>query len=206
MSDPAEILAAPHPSLPVVDVEDLRLAEAWLVAACTPAIDQALRSIYREVAEAVSQQGPACWASGRCCNFTKTGHRLYVTGLEAAWCVLQVGRAGHSAIAHAIDQGDCPYLDGAHRHLCGVHHAKPLGCRVYFCDHSSFPWQHELTERQLAALRDLHEVRQIPYRYAEWRGLLHLLEHAPSVRQRPLFVSPSVQQARVKLRVDKQGL
>jgi Fe-S-cluster containining protein len=167
-----------HPFAPI-DEGDLRDAQAWLTAAIDPAINQAIGAMYAEVSQAITRQGPACWASGRCCNFEKTGHRLYVTGLEAAWCITRVGRPGLAAIHTSMEQGNCPYLTGEHRHLCGVHEAKPLGCRVYFCDRTSFPWQSELTESQLGVLRTLHEERAIPYRYAEWRYLLYVLEHAP---------------------------
>lgn len=177
------------------------LAEQWLSAATNDAVVRDLEAIFAECASAVDTRGPACWASGRCCNFDKAEHRLYVTGLEAAYCLVRVVRTdwaeaankvrdnlpvltvhGHElpgplptgrgivADLHAAQaRGGCPFQV---RNLCGVHHIKPLGCRVYFCDRSAQQWQHDLTERLLADLRALHTRHTLEYRYGEWRQML----------------------------------
>ena len=62
-------------------------ADAWMVALQDERLVAALESIYDAAADAIAARGPACWASGRCCNFDRAGHRLYVTGLEAAYCL-----------------------------------------------------------------------------------------------------------------------
>lgn len=172
---------------------DPALALHWLAAARDPAIAAELEGVYALVAAEVEARGPACWASGRCCNFEKTGHRLYVTGLEAAYTVsrfatilehrapaspLAVLGTSHpplelteSSLADARARGGCPFQV---LNLCGVHAIRPLGCRVYFCDRSAQEWQRELSERAIERVKALHERRAIAYRYAEWRGLLAL--------------------------------
>jgi Fe-S-cluster containining protein len=161
------------------------LARAWLHAMETPAVVLGLESIYTYVTAEIESRGPACWASGRCCHFEKTGHRLYVTGLEAAYTVRNRERAhsspqrdsraclplSRSTIAVAREQGDCPFLE---RNLCGVHTIKPVGCRVYFCDRSAHEWQHGLSERAHERVRGLHDAHAIPYRYGEWRSMLEM--------------------------------
>ncbi|MDZ4829703.1 MAG: hypothetical protein SGJ09_05830 [Phycisphaerae bacterium] len=153
-------------------------AESWHRAAAEPAIDSALRGIYEIVADEVRSRQPVCIASGRCCHFEAHGHRLYVTGLEAAWCVRSLrAREGlpttHNAIAQAHARGDCPFLiDGR---LCGAHIERPLGCRIYFCDRSAKVWQQELYEKTHRMLVALHEVNAIEYRYGEWRAMLALV-------------------------------
>ena len=163
-------------------------ADAWLAAAADPRIVSALESVYADIAAEVAQRGPACWASGRCCGFERAGHRLYVTGLEAAYTVSRltsplepVGSAlpqfrprpelSASSLAGALARGDCPFLEG---NLCGVHAIKPLGCRVYFCDRSAQEWQQDLSERMLARVRAIHDEHAIEYRYGEWRAMLAL--------------------------------
>ncbi len=151
----------------------------------SPIIVLGLESIYSNLAAEIESRGPACWASGRCCHFEKTGHRLFVTGLEAAYSVWKIGH-GHPvasamgcrapvlsapAIAHARERGDCPFLE---KNLCGIHAIKPLGCRVYFCDRSAQDWQHALSERALERVRALHEAHHIAYRYGEWRTMLEM--------------------------------
>jgi Fe-S-cluster containining protein len=166
-------------------VSDAALRASWLEAVSRPAIRAELESIYADVASEIARRGPACWASGRCCRFDRAGHRLYVTGLEAAYVVANLDRAllptGDGAptrvltltqVEDARQRGDCPFLSG---NVCGVHEIKPLGCRVYFCDRSAQVWQHELTESGLARLRLLHEREGIEYRYGEWRSMLAIV-------------------------------
>lgn len=65
----------------------------WLRAATAGVVVQELEGIYARCAEAIAARGPACWASGRCCNFEAAGHLLYVTGLEAAYTVARLDAA-----------------------------------------------------------------------------------------------------------------
>lgn len=147
------------------------LAEAWLAAAADPTVALELEAIYTFAAAEIESRGPACWASGRCCNFEAAGHRLYVTGLEAAYTALRVGPGVLTAesLKAAMARGGCPFQA---TNLCGAHEIRPLGCRVYFCDRSAQEWQQDLCERALLRLRGLHERRRIEYRYGEWRGML----------------------------------
>lgn len=157
------------------------MASTWLRQALEPQIAAELEAIYAEVAREIAARGPACWASGRCCNFEKTGHRLYTTGLEAAYTVARVrglgalGQARGLVVAdveRARAAGGCPFQEG---NLCGVHGVRPLGCRVYFCDRTAQEWQFDLTERGMARVRELHDRRGIVYAYAEWRSLLEAM-------------------------------
>jgi len=66
------------------------LARAWLRAVNEPSIVDALEGVYAHIARETALRGPACWASGRCCNFDAAGHRLYVTGLETAYAVARL--------------------------------------------------------------------------------------------------------------------
>ena len=157
----------------MTQIDDKALATQWLAAARDPNIAAELEAIYAEVAKAITARGPACWASGRCCNFEKTGHRLYVTGLEAAFTVARLDSIPLNAatLADARARGGCPFQV---LNLCGVHAIKPLGCRVYFCDRSAQAWQQELSEQALTQIKALHESRGIAFRYGEWRGMLEL--------------------------------
>lgn len=154
------------------------MAVEWLRRAREPLVAAELEAIYAEVAREISERGPACWASGRCCNFEKAGHRLYTTGLEAAYTVARLGAGTPVRVLLAPDVeraravGGCPFQEG---NLCGVHGVRPLGCRVYFCDRSAQQWQYDLTERGMARMRELHDRHGIVYAYAEWRALLEAM-------------------------------
>jgi Fe-S-cluster containining protein len=144
--------------------------QAWLGAARDPRIRADLEAIYADIASQIEARSPACWASGRCCNFEASGHFLYVTGLEAAYSVVRHGENHPSAIIPPSGRGDpCPFQSA---NLCTAHTIKPLGCRVYFCDRSAQEWQHKLSEHGLAQIRALHDAHHLEYRYAEWRALL----------------------------------
>jgi Fe-S-cluster containining protein len=152
------------------------LAAAWLAAARDEHIAAELEAVYECTAAAVESRGPACWASGRCCNFDAAGHRLYVTGLEAAYTVLHQRRDREEAsvltvesLAAARARGGCHFQSS---NLCSAHAIKPLGCRVYFCDRSAQAWQHALSERALDMIRSIHDRHRLDYRYGEWRDML----------------------------------
>lgn len=167
------------------EIADDMLAEHWLKMAASPAVRLELESVYADASEAIRLRGPACWASGRCCNFESAGHLLYVTGLEAAYTIAQLperptpGSAATPSfpestlrllvLEDAKRRGGCPFQAG---NLCGVHTIKPLGCRVYFCDRSAKTWQQELSERLIERVRALHDRFSIEYRYGEWRQML----------------------------------
>ncbi|MBX3404962.1 MAG: YkgJ family cysteine cluster protein [Phycisphaeraceae bacterium] len=150
-------------------LDDAHLARNWIEAAARPEVRAGLEAVYAAAASAIADRGPACWASGRCCNFEKTGHLLYVTGLEAAYTVVN-SRDRHAALSLPVLKGPgCPFQSG---NLCGVHEIKPLGCRVYFCDRSAQQWQNDLNERLLAEVRAIHDRHGVEYRYGEWRAML----------------------------------
>lgn len=146
--------------------------DAWQSAAVDPAIASELEAVYAMVADQIEARGPACWASGRCCNFDAAGHRLYVTGLEAAYTIARLPpdqALAEPALAAAVARGGCPFQQA---NLCGVHSIKPMGCRVYFCDESAQQWQHDVSERAMAMIRSIHDQHGVEYVYAEWRALL----------------------------------
>lgn len=149
------------------------VAARWHAAVLDPAVAAELEAVYAYVAAAVESRGPACWASGRCCSFERAGHRLYVTGLEAAYAMSRTAGAVTAAtLSAALARGGCP-LQAAN--LCGAHAMRPLGCRVYFCDRSAQEWQRELSEKAIAQVRAVHDRHGVPYRYGEWRQMLALL-------------------------------
>jgi Fe-S-cluster containining protein len=135
----------------------------WFSAARGGGIDAALRGMYADLDAAVAARGPTCWVSGRCCKFEAYGHRLYVTALEIAWFLGQV-QPPPDVESHWTA---CPYqING----LCTAHAARPLGCRVFFCQRGTQEWQHALYEDFQRRLRDLHDANDLPYRYLEWRA------------------------------------
>lgn len=164
---------------PVIEHDVLR---RWLAFAQRPDVDASLREAHESIAGDVRASSPVCTASGRCCDFRRTGHDLFVTGLEVAWTLdrIPAERAVDAAgIAAAEARGDCPFLvaDGSIGR-CGVHPARPMGCRVYFCDPTRDRFVQDLAERGASLVRAMHDRFGVPYVYAEWRALLRCFADA----------------------------
>lgn len=160
----------------------------WLAAAARADVRADLEAVYALVASRVHERthsggpAPTCWSSGRCCQFASYGHRLYVTGLEAAYTLVRLpeiagtrpdnfrrSRLTVLEVERAGATGTCALQV---RNLCGVHPIKPLGCRIYFCDRATQTWQHELTEETLGLIKSLHDRHGLEYRYGEWNQML----------------------------------
>jgi len=145
---------------------------SWLAAARSQRVAGALGTVYAMIADQIEARGPACWASGRCCNFREADHRLYTTGLEAAYCVARLETPFSSEmLSEAQARGGCVFPVA---NICGVHAIKPSGCRVYFCDKSAQQWQNDLSERVVELIRRIHDQEGIEYRYGEWGSLLRM--------------------------------
>lgn len=131
----------------------------------------------------IAARRPVCRASGRCCHFEAYGHRLYVTAAELVYFESRVERGKLDAeggtakvslpqfFAGEKVEG-CPYQVGG---LCTEREARPLGCRIYFCDANAQGWQAEVYETYHQRLRALHEKHDLPYAYLEWRDALRSL-------------------------------
>jgi Fe-S-cluster containining protein len=112
----------------------------------------------------IAAHKPKCINRGDCCQFGRYGHRLYVTPAELAYFIRRQDGRSRPATADA-----CPYqIDGR----CTTREHRPLGCRVFHCEHSDEPWQHELTEQYLARLARLGRRHGMEYRYVEWLAAL----------------------------------
>lgn len=128
-----------------------------------------LSALYEELDRDIAALRPVCRQSGECCRFGSYGHRLYATGAEAAYFAL---RRGWPAEPFAHDA--CPYLrDGR----CTAREARPLGCRVFFCDPSYKGKGEELTERYLRRIGALSDRLGIPRDYRTF------LSHLDSLRE-----------------------
>jgi Fe-S-cluster containining protein len=126
--------------------------------------------LYRSVQAEIDRRRPVCVVSGRCCRFEEFGHRLYVTTLELARFVHDLGTS--SAMVEEWDGTGCPFQRAK---LCTVHAMRPFGCRMFFCDATSTAWQNDAYERFHAELKRMHERLGVPYIYIEWRKALELL-------------------------------
>jgi hypothetical protein len=143
-----------------------------------PRIDPALvreplRALYAELEAQVARLGPVCALSGRCCRFTEYGHALFLSAPEAALLA-----ADAPAPARPLDDGaTCPWQDD--RGHCTARDARPLGCRVYYCDPAYQESGQDLSERFIQRLKRLADDLGLPWDYAPLhRHLLEMLSAA----------------------------
>jgi Fe-S-cluster containining protein len=136
-----------------------------------------LRLIYDDQEAEVARAGPVCDLSGRCCRFAEYGHTLFVSAPEFALLL-----ADAPPPVRPLDDGEtCPWQDGSGR--CSARDARPLGCRVYFCDPCYQERAHALSEEFLARLKRLTEDGDLPWDYAPLHR--HLLAARASGRFPP---------------------
>lgn len=145
------------------------------------AIQDAVGHILARVDAEIAVRQPICNASGRCCHFEKYGHRLYVTTVELFYFALmqETADAGNGPSAtgkiplpqyFAGKVEGCPYQIN---NLCTARAARPLGCRIYFCDPQAQHWQNDVYEKFHAELKALHNPEEsdpLAYHYVEWRA------------------------------------
>jgi hypothetical protein len=117
-----------------------------------------LRTLYTQLGSELEPFRRHCDTRGTCCNFTKTGHKLYVTTLEAA----EMARAGVAADETQAAEGICPFLRGK---LCGVREHRALGCRIYYCDRTYEENRNEVYERFLKRVREIEARYGIEHSY-----------------------------------------
>jgi Fe-S-cluster containining protein len=155
------------------------LKQSVLQASQRPDALASIEDLYRTVQQEIDRRRPLCVVSGRCCRFEEFGHRLFVTTLELARFVHDVGLI---AAPNGWDGTGCPFQKAK---LCTVHAIRPFGCRMFFCDATSTEWQNAAYERFHADLKRLHERFEVPYFYLEWRQALRALDFIGDVEHDP---------------------
>jgi hypothetical protein len=132
-----------------------------------PGLRDELHALYDRLDAEVESLGPVCRLSGRCCRFEEYGHILFVSTPE-----IELLLAEGPAPVRPLDRGrTCPWQDG--RGHCTARGARPLGCRVYYCDPAYEPSARELSERFIARLKRLADRHDSPWNYAPLHQHLH---------------------------------
>jgi Fe-S-cluster containining protein len=148
-------------------MSDMKSPVAPIIECGSSELFAELRLLYDDLDKDVAALGPVCQLSGRCCRFQEYGHTLFVSSLEVQYLLHQAPKP-----ERALDQGaTCPWQDARNR--CEARGARPLGCRVYFCDPAYQNSGEELSERFIARLKRLTEKHGVPWNYAPLHRHLH---------------------------------
>ncbi len=121
-----------------------------------------------------------CKACGKCCDFDKFDHHLFITPPELMY--LTAKRQAENLGAENIksmprNRGStllttsCPYnVDGK----CTVYEYRFASCRIFYCS-ADVDFQSKLSESVLEKLKSLCTEFQIPYRYTDLAAALNSL-------------------------------
>ena len=133
-----------------------------------------LLALYSDLDEEIRRLAPVCELSGRCCRFEEYGHTLFLSAPEAALLI-----ADAPSPARPLDDGaTCPWQDTQGR--CSARDARPIGCRVYFCDPLYQDHAPLVSEAFIGRLKTLVEALELPWDYAPLhRHLRPFFEAAP---------------------------
>jgi Fe-S-cluster containining protein len=127
----------------------------------------ALHAIYAGLDAEVARLGPVCQLSGRCCRFGEYGHTLFVSAPEAALLLDEA-----TPPVRPLDDGaSCPWQDA--RGHCTAREARPLGCRVYYCDPAYEGRAEILSETFIGRLKRMADEHRLPWNYAPLHRHLH---------------------------------
>jgi len=137
-----------------------------------------LLALYAELDAEIRRLGPKCDLSGRCCRFVEYGHTLFLSEPEAALLVSDAPPP-----SRLVDDGaTCPWQDD--RGHCTAREARPIGCRVYFCDPNYETNAPGLSEAFIARLKTLVNDLALPWNYARLhRHLEDMIEQGWSPRR-----------------------
>ena len=127
-----------------------------------------LRGVYDSVDEEVARRAPVCRISGRCCRFEEYGHTLFVSAPEFALLLAEAPPPSRPP----DDGATCPWQD--ERGRCSAREARPMGCRVYFCDPNFQVDAPEIAEAGIARLKRMVDDLGLPWDYAPLHRHLHM--------------------------------
>ena len=131
----------------------------------TEGVRKEVLAVYAAADAAVLAAGPRCDASGRCCRFTEYGHTLFISAFEAELLLENA-----PAYEQPVSPDGCPFQVNG---LCTARDARPLGCRIYFCDPAYQGRMAEITEAALAALKRIADAHGTGWGYAPLHHFLN---------------------------------
>ena len=150
----------------------------------TNELRQQVLAVYAAADAAVAAAAPRCDASGRCCRFTEYGHTLFLSRFEA-----DVLLESAPAYATPVTRDGCPFQAD---NLCTARDARPLGCRIYFCDPAYQDTGNRITEDAVARLKHLADESGAGWRYAPLHVFLNEAERPNTTEGGPSIIGGRV--------------
>ncbi len=127
-------------------------------------VEKAVKSLYEQLDEQAADDS-ICKACGKCCDFERYGHRLFITTPELVYfqrCVEPDKRI-------PMEYDVCPYMS---KGKCTVHQHRFAGCRIFFCGADSAK-QSELSEKAVRQFKEICKENDLPYEYIDLKEALN---------------------------------
>lgn len=126
-----------------------------------PAWRDEVLAVYEWADNQVSLLSPTCTVSGRCCRFPEFGHTLFISQMEAR--ILLDGAPFQPSAESRQDDSGCPFqLKGR----CEARQARPLGCRVFFCDPAFAEAMPGIMEKGISMIKAVADRHGLDWCYA----------------------------------------
>ena len=107
-----------------------------------------------------------CIGCGKCCDFEKFGHLLFVTTPELVFLRENLGLQKIKKMEKAI----CPYRKNG---KCTIYPFRFAGCRIFFCKGDK-DFQSRLSESTIKKFKALCAEYNVPYIYSELKTALNV--------------------------------
>jgi Fe-S-cluster containining protein len=145
-----------------------------MVAGCETIgqIAQEVAEVYEWLSTQIRRSGElagSCKACGKCCDFDRFDHRLFVTTPELIYLAAKFGPEPIKLMTN----GRCPYNMND---KCTIYENRFAGCRV-FCCAGDADYQGRLSESALKKLKRICARFGLAYRYADLGTALSSFAH-----------------------------
>lgn len=130
-------------------------------------VSDAVAKVYQWIDSEMNCWSPAarqCSVCGKCCNFGKFGHRLFITSPEMIYLSHLLGTE-HIKL---MPDGICPYNIAC---ACSIHNFRFAGCRIFFCKGPAL-LQNQISEEVSKKFKAICNEFGIDYLYADLAQML----------------------------------
>lgn len=151
-------------------IEKIRKSKKWWTDKPPKTLVQKVAEIYGWLDTQLKDHRNAtgsCEICGKCCDFEKYDHRLFVTSPEIEYLIAKLGKQNIKPMSNSR----CPYNE---KGFCSIHKHRFSGCRIFHC-RGDKEFQSRLTEETLRKLKSLCEEFELPYRYVDLQTALNNL-------------------------------
>ena len=107
-----------------------------------------------------------CIGCGKCCDFEKFGHLLFVTTPELVFLLENLGKEKIKSMDNAV----CPYNE---KGKCTIYPLRFASCRIFFCKGDN-DFQSRLSEISVKKFKSLCIEFSIPYIYSDLKAALNI--------------------------------